>query len=239
MDLERKFKEEVNSCFDDDNNCQGLIVNNIFPLVSKPCKNYIGTINTKDVYEHEKISRNFVYFSPKLFELIRKDNNIMTYKLLGFICENIKYNFNIVEISRAKLCGYLGRNSINNRDYMSTLYKFQNIGLLSFNSTFRSKFIINPFYLYKGDVRIYKAICDYLQLNNTIVEDGRVVIDRAIVIRSINNKKDIEIEIYINKKRIKTLTVKNEDVDNNYSIENINIKTIEHRSQPILNLKLK
>ena len=200
MDAERKFKEELNYYLEDDTRCQGIIFPTKFNLISKQINSTIAKSGNISINKVEQIFRDYVNTSVRIWQILRGERNATIFKLVAFISESIKFNSNIISINKQLFDGYNMRVT-SNRDYNSALAYLRNIGLISSINNIQGKFIVNPYYLFKGNIYIYKELCDKYQMFSSITDEkGRVIVDKVLIIKDI---KDKEVEVLINKKYIK------------------------------------
>lgn len=200
MDAERKFKEELSYYLEDDTRCQGIIFPTKFALNSKQINSTIAKSGNISINKVEQIFRDYVNTSVRIWQILRGERSVTIFKLVAFISESIKFNSNVISINKQLFDGY-NMKVTSNRDYNSALIHLRNIGLISSINNIQGKFIVNPYYLFKGNIYIYKELCDKYQMFSSVTDEkGRVIVDKALIIKDIKEK---EVEVLINKKYIK------------------------------------
>lgn len=208
MDAERKFKEEIEYYLEDNTKCQGIIFPTKFGLNSKMINYTITKTGNISINKVEQIFRDYVNTSVRVWEILRGERSLIIYKLIAYISESMKFNTNVITLNKQLFDGYNAR-TVSARDYNTALIHLKDKGVISSINNIQGKFIVNPYYLFKGNIYIYKELCDkYQMFSSTTDEKGRVIVDKALIIKDIKEK---EVELIINKKYIKPNKVEKEE----------------------------
>lgn len=209
MDAERKFKEEINYYLEDDTKCQGIIFPSKFELSSRVCNSIISKNGNIGLVKLEQIYRDFVNVSVNLWNLFNREDNINVYRMIAYINTRIRFNSNIVRITKDMFDGFICREA-NKRSYLNSINKLLDYSIISRNTSYRDQFIVNPYYIFKGNIYIYKELCDKYQMLATSTDNkGRVIPDKVLIIKDVKEK---EVELIINKKYIKAGKEKEEKI---------------------------
>ena len=208
MDAERKFKEEIDYYLEDDTKCQGIIFPSKFALNTKPCNSIISKNGNIGLVKLEQIYRDYVNVSVNLWNMFNREDSIYIYRMIAYINTRIRFNSNVVRITKDMFDGFICKES-NKRGYLTAINKLIDYSIISRNTCYRDQFIVNPIYIFKGNIYIYKELCDKYQMLSTTTDDkGRIIPDKALIIKDIKEK---EVELIINKKYIKPSKVKKEE----------------------------
>lgn len=208
MDAERKFKDEVNYYLDNEDKCEGIIFPSKFELNTRPCNSIITKSGNIGVVKLEQIYRDFVNISVNLWNMFNREDSIYVYRMIAYINTRIKFNSNVVRITKDMFDGFICKES-NKRGYITAINKLLNYSVISRNTAYRDQFVVNPLYIFKGNIYTYKELCDkYQMLATTTDNKGRIIPDKVLIIKDIKEK---EVELIINKKYIKPNKVEKEE----------------------------
>lgn len=208
MDAERKFKDGVNYYLDNEDKCEGIIFPSKFELNTRPCNSIITKSGNIGVVKLEQIYRDFVNVSVNLWNMFNREDSIYVYRMIAYINTRIKFNTNVVRITKDMFDGFICKES-NKRGYITAINKLLDYSVISRNTAYRDQFVVNPLYIFKGNIYTYKELCDkYQMLATTTDSKGRIIPDKVLIIKDIKEK---EVELIINKKYIKPNKVKKEE----------------------------
>ena len=209
MDAEVKFKRELDEYLKDDSKCQGVVLPTKFGLITQSCNSIIAKSGNIGIVKLEKIYREFVNINVNLWNMFSLEDSINMYRMIAYINTRLRFYTNYVRITKDMFDGFIGKVS-NKRSYLDTINKLINRNVIERTTAYRDIYIVNPVYLFKGNLYIFKELCDkYQMFSSTIDERGRIIVDKALVIKDIKEK---EVEVLINKKYIKAGKEKEEKI---------------------------
>lgn len=170
MDKNRRIKEDVIAALlANDKEVRSVIVPNRFGLIIHDNNKIICNLpDGKQI-----INPNNVYFEYSIIGKYITSNleNFSTdeLRIIGFIADNIKYDSNIIYMSKEMIGGRKGRK-INPRPYYTAIMSLCNKSIIS-RTEFLNVYAVNPICIFKGSITKYLHYC------KEMLSNGKVIID--------------------------------------------------------------
>lgn len=132
------------------------------------------------------IKRNFVTIGMRVWDIIRKNRYAVIISFIGYIAENIKFNSNVIYISHDLIKGY-GLVKPNYRDYYNAIAYLEDENIIK-RTNIRNIYVVNPIYIFKGDVNKLINIINEAKLIKTFDDKDRLIVDKFVLFKNDTDK---------------------------------------------------
>lgn len=125
---------------------------------------------------NKEVIKNHRYniISPKLTGILYK-LSVAALKIVGYICYNIEYNSNRIDLDTAVICEKL---NINKRHFYSAIAQLDECNIM-YRTVKQGIYSINPLYIFKGSLIRFIKLYERKYSDSEIKLDnkGRIIID--------------------------------------------------------------
>lgn len=189
MTKQEEFKQTLNSNIDED---KAIVLPNPFNIRKEDCNKIIAKLDNKSIVVTEKILQDYTIIGNYVWDCLSSINKCLTYSIVGYIAQNIKFNSNAIKINIERLRGYTKRE-IDRRVYSSAMNVLLNFHIIK-ESEVKYIYNVNPLAIFKGNIYKFIEMCETYGLNTTINVNEKTCIDKFLVLKD-KLAKDVQVVI--------------------------------------------